>query len=157
MIHTIGYSKLTPAKLVDLVAKLGIDTVIDARSVPVTRCAGFGRRQLETLLGSKYEWRGPDLGGRDPGVTTEGLASIRAADKKGKRQLVMCTEHIPADCHRHWAIGLPLASGRKPLEVFHLFGDEVIEVKELHRAMLEDDDYSFTALGAHIAMMSSAD
>jgi hypothetical protein len=148
-IYTVGYSRITPADLVKLVADLQIDTVVDARSVPVTRRSGFGRRQLETLLGAKYQWRGEDLGGRPPGATTDGLAELRAANTNGLRRLIMCMEHAPADCHRHHTIGLPLA--REGVEVFHIFEDEVLEARELQRSIADDDEYSCSTVAEHVS------
>jgi uncharacterized protein (DUF488 family) len=152
-IYTVGYSGITPAYLLKLVGELQIDTVIDARSVPVTRKSGFGRRQLESLLGSKYQWRGKDLGGRPPGVTAPGLAELRSADKRGLRRLVMCLEHGPGDCHRHWTIGLPLA--RQGVEVFHVADDELIEPIDLQHAIdAGAPEYDCWKLKDHIAELA---
>jgi hypothetical protein len=63
MIYTIGYQRLPLERLREIAEKLDA-ILIYCRFKPVSRKPGFGRRQLETLLGTKYEWRGNELGGR---------------------------------------------------------------------------------------------
>ena len=101
-IYSWGYDNSTPDRLEELAETLAA-RVIDVRSVPNSRRPGFGRRQLEALLGVRYVWKGETLGGRAPGVTPQGLAYLRSLPPE-ENVILLCKEAAPGDCHRHFAI-----------------------------------------------------
>jgi uncharacterized protein (DUF488 family) len=136
MIYTLGYAKLTPRTLVELLDRFAIASLVDVRSSPRTRVAGFGNRQLESLLGYRYVYRGDELGGRPPGVSERGLDRLSTHQNVA----IMCMEEAPGDCHRHHAIALPLAR-RTSVECLHIYRNELIEPTELQRAIDTDTDY----------------
>jgi uncharacterized protein (DUF488 family) len=140
-IYTIGYQRLHAADLRRVMDVLGCDVLIDVRSVPSSRRPGFSRRALTDALTGRYEWRGDVLGGRGHGPQ---LSALRALLDDSRTVLVMCQEEAPGDCHRHYAIGLPLA--RMGATVTHVYRDELIEANELQRAMDEDRDYECEVL-----------
>lgn len=135
MIYTIGYQRITQGQLLHAAQALDA-TVVDVRSVPSSRKPGFSRRALETALGGRYEWHGDQLGGR-PGPTTEGLAWI---ERQTRSVLLLCLEEAPGDCHRHHAIGAPLA--QRGVEVRHIFRNEVFTAAELARVIDTDEEYA---------------
>lgn len=144
MLYTIGYAKLTPALLVKTLDRFSIATLVDVRSSPRTRVAGFGNRQLETLLGPRYAYRGNELGGRPPGVSERGLlwlAHLAACNEAvGDHTAIMCMEEAPGDCHRHHTISLQMVA-RRAADVRHIYRNELIEATELQRAIDTDTDY----------------
>lgn len=140
-IYSVGYQKLTPAGLAELVRGLGA-VLIDVRSHPAGRVRrGFGKSDLQALLGPLYEWHGKALGGKGKGVTAAGLDML-AADPR--RLLLMCMEHAPGECHRHHTIAVPLLA--RGVVVRHVYEDQVVAADELQRAIDRDDDYEFTSL-----------
>lgn len=141
-IYTIGYQRLTPRALERIADALGIELVIDVRSVPSSRKPGFSRGALSALLGDRYEWRGDTLGGR-PGPTAAGLTALA---REPRRVLLLCLEEAPGDCHRHRTIAVPLAKRR--IAVTHIFRDELIAASELQRAIDDGDEYGCELLPA---------
>ena len=133
MIYTIGYARLRPPDLLAAVAALDA-TVLDCRSVPSSRRPGFSRGALGALLGPRYEWH-PELGGRQAEVPAAALDALAA---RPGTSLLLCLEEAPGDCHRHRMIATRLA-----VPVTHLYQHELIDARELQRAIDEDDDYVF--------------
>jgi hypothetical protein len=125
---SIGYQGLRPERLREIVDTLGL-TVIDVRSSRNTRCAGFGSRQLETLLGDRYRWE-PRLGGRTT-ITDDALAWLRDREAEGET-LLLCCEPGPWDCHRHLAIAARLLP---ELDVAHIVGDDVFLASSVQAAI----------------------
>ena len=145
-IFSVGYQKLTPTKLVKLVKDLDC-VLIDCRSYPSGRVKkGFSRLDLTVALGTRYEWHGTELGGKGRSVTREGLDRLQADPR---RLMLLCMEHSPGDCHRHHTIAVALA--KEGVVVRHIYEDEVIDAPELQRAIDEDDEYEYEALGEVIA------
>jgi hypothetical protein len=140
MIFSIGYQGLVgPEVLLRLATRLDA-TVVDVRSVPTSRKRGFGRRQLDGLLGGRYQWRGDVLGGRGDGPTAEGLNALTTPPEAlfGHPNLVlMCMEEAPGECHRHHAIAVPLLD--LGIDVQHIYRDEIVLASALQEA-LDDPD-----------------
>jgi len=131
MIYTIGYQFLSPERLQEIASSLNA-VVIDVRSSPSGRVKrGFSRSDLQSLLGSQYEWLGNLLGGRSM-IAKAGLAYLDRFDNVSTNCILMCQEHDPSDCHRHHDICAPYF--RKAL---HIFDDELYSVLSL-----ESDDPS---------------
>ena len=133
MIYTVGYQRYTLDSMRDLVDAIGVDLVIDVRSVPSSRKLGFSRKALSDAFGARYTWRGERLGGRGGGPTQSGLAEL-AADPRDV--LLMCMEHLPGDCHRYHAIALPLAE--RQIECWHVVDQELIETAQVSRAIASE-------------------
>lgn len=153
MILTIGYQNLRPAELLSLATQLDA-TVIDVRG-SLSRCkSGFGPRQLEALLGDRYQWRGDKgLGNRHPNyVTDEGIAWLAEQDRADRVLILMCQEEAPGECHRHNLIAtalLPLG-----VDALHICDDEVVSASDLERAMRSDSDYDCVSLESFLSTAS---
>jgi hypothetical protein len=158
MILTIGYEHITPDTLAARAKALGA-IVVDCRSSVARTKAGFGKRQLATLLGADgYTWQGAILGGRGEGVTPAGVEWLRAENRaregQGVNLLLMCQEGAPGECHRHHQIAGPHFP-----DAIHVYdpgeGDDAVEVitaRELARALAADDvDYARTGWADLIA------
>lgn len=140
MIYTIGYDHMKgTSELLRAIDSLSIERVIDCRSVPTSRHAGFGGRQLHRLLFHRYEARGHELGGRGAGPTKAGLDYL-ATLPDSPNVLLLCKEESPAACHRHRDIAIPLYR-KHGLDCTHIFRDELIRASELQSAIDEDRDY----------------
>lgn len=149
MIYTIGYARLTPAKLATILDLLRVGELLDTRSSPRTRVAGFGWKQLRDRFPALYEYRGDSLGGRAP-IEPTALEWLAQRSREYARPIMlMCMEESPGECHRHHAIALPLA--QQGAEVLHIYRSEVIEPQELQRSIDADDDYDCEDLFSHAA------
>lgn len=125
MIYTIGYQYLTPERLKEISRKLKA-IVIDVRSNPRFRVKrGFSKSELESLLGSQYEWKGGLLGGRAM-IQRAGLDYLDQFDNVEHNCILMCQEHDPSECHRHWDICS--VHFRKAL---HIFEDDLYSVPSI--------------------------
>ena len=125
MIYTIGYQFLSPERLKEISRKLKA-VVIDVRSNPRGRVKfGFSKSDLESLLGSQYEWLGGLLGGRAM-IAKAGLAYLDKFDNVDTHCILMCQEHDPSECHRHWDICS--VHFRKAV---HIFEDELYSVSSI--------------------------
>lgn len=150
-IYTIGYAKLTPVRLREVMDLLQIGELMDCRSSPRTRVAGFGNRQLAAFFGeARYSWKGALLGGR-MAILPESIADL-AALARVERVMLMCMEEAPGECHRHYDLGMPLeAMGAR---VFHVFRDQVVAAADLQRAIdtqhtMSEDEYDCEDLYEH--------
>ena len=133
MIYTIGYQRLSLDRL-DAILKALNAQLIDCRNKPVSRIRGYHSGQLERRYGPRYERRGHELGGRD-NTTSAGIDNLRTTAKK-HNVLLMCMEHAPGDCHRHFSICIPHFP-----EAIHLFEDDMITAGELEASIDEDREY----------------
>lgn len=138
MIYTVGHGgHKSAASLIQVIDDLGIKTLIDVRSQPRSRWQPWANRAaLSQALGARYEWRGDVLGGLGAGVDPLAVDALRGLSGN---VALMCAEKAPGDCHRHHAIGLPLA--RVGVDVMHVFERELIEATELQAAIDEGRDY----------------
>jgi hypothetical protein len=96
MIYTIGYATLTQSKLL-AIAELLDATVIDVRSIPRSRKAGFSKGALQALLGKRYEHI-PSLGGKPYKPPKRALTALK---ERQDNVILMCMEDNPIECHRH--------------------------------------------------------
>jgi uncharacterized protein (DUF488 family) len=148
-IYTIGHSTRCVAKLVELLRRQDIRTVVDIRRFP--RSAHNPQFNAETvaaeLAGSAIDYvHEPRLGGRRHGSAIDGanagwrntsfrafagymatiefqggLTEILELSRRGPLA-IMCSEAVPWRCHRSLVADALLASGR---EVFDIIGDRV--------------------------------
>ena len=118
MIYSIGYQKLTPETLEETLRTHNITLLIDVRSVPYSRKPQFNRKNLEQRFGlGGYIWKGDILGGKFGPAHEAGIDFLRQLDKEG-RQVLMCLENNPRDCHRYQDIGMRLL--QFGIDVIHL-------------------------------------
>jgi uncharacterized protein (DUF488 family) len=139
-IYTIGHSNTTLARFLDLLARHGIEVLVDARSQPHSRFSPhFNRPSLRASLarvGIAYRYLGDKLGGRptdpqyrlpDGRVDYERLAAapmyqagLQQLQREAatRRVAVMCSEADYRRCHRYWLIARSLMDAG--VEVQHI-------------------------------------
>ena len=136
MILTIGYQRLSPERLREIITRLDA-RLIDCRNVPMSRRPGFSGRRLGELLGERYVQAGHFLGGRGH-TTAEGIRWLRS---QSGNVVLMCMEEAPGDCHRHFDI-----CGPQFPEAVHIYQDELFTARALQQA--EDDDSDYEIIGS---------
>ena len=147
-IYSIGYSGLKPDDIAEIAEGLRA-LVIDVRGNPVSRQRGFGRLQLQGLLGDRYQWLGGSgLGNRPPKqeVTAAGIASIA---KFNRPIILMCQCFVPAECHRHTLIARPLL--RKGIDVRHIFNGCIIRASDLDNESISEENLPYDDLAEVMA------
>lgn len=156
-VYSIGYENLEPATLKHL-ATATDSTVVDVRASPRSRRRGFGRRQLEALLGDRYAAR-PDLGNHArTGLTWDG--GIDWLLRMPRDVILLCREASPGDCHRH-ALMLEIDARRRqrklpPIDLAHIYEDHLVLIADLEQAIRDDvDDYPATDLRAFLRRLAS--
>ena len=143
-IYTVGHSNQPLERFLDLLARHGIQTLVDVRSAPYTHFAThFNRPDLSAavaLRGIRYRYLGAELGGRPEGdeyygetghvlyykvakapFFLRGLDELLAEGRRA-RTAVMCSEEDPTNCHRRLLIGRVL--GEQGAPVIHLRADD---------------------------------
>lgn len=142
-VFTVGHSNHTPETFISLLARHGVDEVVDVRSAPYSRYAPqFNYESLQQMLGEiglAYEYMGGELGGRpadrscydaDGRVLYERVAEtdlfddgirriMRAADER--RVALLCTEKEPLECHRTLLVARALDA--RNVTVTHILAD----------------------------------
>jgi hypothetical protein len=135
MIFTIGYQRLSTDKLAGVLDAL----LVDVRSTPISRKAGYSGKALRERFGSDYLWLGDHLGGKTP-VTEFGLGEIAVYDRHPSLHCVLlCLEHAPGGCHRHHAI-----CGPHFPQALHIYQDMLIPAYSLQEAIeagIDECDY----------------
>lgn len=162
-IYCWGYGGKRPSDLLRVVHRLRITHVLDCRRRPRSRVPGWNAGSVTAALavgapGVTYLLRGEDLGGYPPGteipdppppVSDDALETLQqAACVRGERLLLVCAEKVPAECHRHMTIGLPLArkAAADPawwpieVEIRHVYEGTLIEPMELQASIDEERD-----------------
>ena len=150
LVHTLGHSRHTLERFIELLAARGIETVVDTRGQPYSRFnPQFNRETLGAALarrGIGYVWQGEHLSGRprdrrlygsDGRLDRQRVASspdfVRAIEAlaglaRGTRLVLVCAEEDPRRCHRRFLLTPPLIA--RGLRVVHLRGDGRIEPEE---------------------------
>ncbi|HEX2448706.1 MAG TPA: DUF488 domain-containing protein [Methyloceanibacter sp.] len=129
-ILTIGHSRHSLGRFIELLEEAGATAVADVRSAPMSRFSPhFNKNALAVLLAEReiaYLFLGKELGGRPerPEMYTDGVADYEkmAASPKfqaGIARLIeaaqqnriaaMCSEADPLDCHRCLLVARALA------------------------------------------------
>jgi uncharacterized protein (DUF488 family) len=139
-LYTIGHGNHPIDRFIELIRGVGIESIIDVRSIPFSRFAPqFNKAVLEKSLGSAhigYHYLGDLLGGR-PGAGNIKTplsfeeATARASFQDGLRRLsalysagrsaVMCAERDPNRCHRKHLIARAIVSAGGT--VIHILDD----------------------------------
>jgi uncharacterized protein (DUF488 family) len=146
-LYTVGHGNHPIDRFIELIGSVGIELVIDVRSVPFSRFAPqFNKAVLEKSLGSAhigYYYLGDLLGGRPGAGNTKAPlsfeeATTRASFQDGLRRLsalsgagrsaVMCAERDPNRCHRKHLIARAVVSGGGT--VIHLLDDGALVPEE---------------------------
>ncbi len=144
-IYTIGHSNRTIGEFLELLAKNGIELLVDIRLFPASRTnPQFGQRRLarslekagigyvhEPRLGGRRRaakdskntgWRNASFRGYADYMATEdfqaGLMALLRAAKK-KTTAIMCAEAVPWRCHRNLVADVLKHAGR---DVYHITG-----------------------------------
>ncbi len=156
VIFTIGYAALpSPAALDGLVGPNRL-TLVDVRGVPRSRKPGWHGAALRGRFGHSYIQKGKVLAGpKYGGVTLEGLEWLRKmAPTTVGPMLLLCAEHAPGDCHRHFSIATALLPD---IECYHIFEDHIVTATDLEAALTDgdtdEDEYlaeDFTACVARV-------
>lgn len=103
-IFTVGHSNKSLAAFIELLAGVGMETLIDVRSRPYSRyCPWFNKNSLAAELpanGIYYVWMGDQLGGM--GKNRDFNGGIERALEMAQLSMtaVMCSEAKPSSCHR---------------------------------------------------------
>lgn len=145
MIYTLGHSRHSIEKFIELAKGARVGLIVDIRSVPRSRfCPQFNRDALRANLaraGVRYEYLGDHLGGRsnDPSVykngtiqydllaqTREfayGLSALKGLDEHspGNSVAIMCSEADPIACHRTLLVAR--FGSAQGLEFSHVYPD----------------------------------
>lgn len=149
VIYTIGHSDLPVEKWLSILLNLGIEVLIDVRSVPYSRYTPQANREpLEQVVedaGIDYIFMGAALGGRpkdEDACDVQGEVSYSrlaktSAFRNGLASLLgeasrhtvclLCSEEDPSRCHRGLLIGEELSG--QGTEMRHIRGDGSIETQ----------------------------
>jgi len=146
VLYTVGHGNHPIGRFIQLITGVGIELIVDVRSVPFSRFAPqFNRQTLENSLksaGVRYCYLGDQLGGRPERSETAMGPGEKAAprsfeDGLGRlstlaasvRSAVMCGEMDPARCHRKHLITPAMVS--VGWDVVHVLADGTL-VPERH-------------------------
>jgi uncharacterized protein (DUF488 family) len=138
MIYTVGYQKLPIRRLDDLLECLEIDLLVDCRKRPFSTINGYSCGALKARYADKYVMKGEMLGGG--GQTTQDGIDWLLHTSATKNVMLMCMEDFPMDCHRHTAICAPHFP-----DALHYYDGQLIEAKEMERAIQDDLECKVTA------------
>jgi uncharacterized protein (DUF488 family) len=139
-IYTVGYDHMSPKRLIEVLDALDVVLLIDCRSKPWSRIPGFDKATLMRSLGTRYEWRGRELGGLGDGPQAAAIEVLAASARaKSRNVALLCKEEAPAACHRHSDIAVPLLK-KHGIDCVHVFQDELVLASELERALQTNSD-----------------
>lgn len=143
MIFTIGYQRLAPDRLSEIVNRLDA-LLVDVRAKPHSRKAGYGNKQIQARFGEAYIWQGRLLGGPGGGgqTTQDGINWLKA--QKRRTLLLMCLEEAPWDCHRHHLI-----CGPHFPNAVHIHQGDMIFARDLTKYLADDKAETYTVRPAH--------
>lgn len=135
-IYTVGHASHERATFLSLLARHGVNMVIDVRSQPVSRyMPHFSKDALSASLklwGVSYVYFGRELGGRPEGPAIAAAVSFsRGVDRvmeywrQAWRLALLCGEEDPRRCHRACRIAPELLL--RGARVVHIRGDGRLE------------------------------
>jgi uncharacterized protein (DUF488 family) len=125
MIYSIGYQKRTWEQVKAVMDETGVNILADVRSWPFSRHSGkyeFNRNQMEQALGSRYQWMGNVLGGKNGPAKEGGVGRLAALHANEHILMLLCMEDHPCDCHRLYDISRRLLKGYD-IDVLHRVDD----------------------------------
>jgi uncharacterized protein (DUF488 family) len=148
-IYTIGHSRHSAERFVQLLRQHSIARLVDVRSYPASRWSPqFSKVALAQMLAShaiEYVFLGRELGGRPEGPefyrpdgTVDCERRSQAPDfqagverlvglARGRRTVILCAEEDPARCHRNLLVAPALR--RAGMTVVHVRGDGRLETE----------------------------
>ena len=156
---TIGHSNHTFEDFLGLLKKHNVDCVVDVRSAPYSKYAGwFNKREIQASLGDnnvQYIFMGQELGGKrddqavkgDDGAVDfnkvvrtkdfqDGIDRVVMGLNKGFVIALMCAEKEPTKCHRFFLVSNELS--QRGVSVTHILSDgESVSHEELEARILE--------------------
>ncbi|MEE9275011.1 MAG: DUF488 domain-containing protein, partial [bacterium] len=163
LLWTIGHSRHTAARLLDLLEGQGVSRLIDVRSVPYSRRhPQHNRERLAAALegrGIAYHWEGEALGGRPDKAGRADLCGPDGAPDWGKVRAepefrealarlrrhaeerpsaILCAEEDPRRCHRLHLVSAAWAE-EVGEEIFHIRGNGRVETQKEVAPPLADD------------------
>lgn len=135
-IYTIGHSGHERAAFLSLLARHGVNMLIDVRARPVSRyMPQFSKDALETSLrlwGVTYVFLGRELGGESSGSGIEAAVTFaRGVDRimeywrQAYRLALLCAEEAPGRCRPACRIAPALLA--RGARVIHIRGDGSLE------------------------------
>lgn len=135
MIYTIGYARLTPARLQEIVE--GLDALLfDVRHVPRSRKPGFSASSLMDRFDWRYQSWGLSLGGSG-NTSPDGIRALKQVNGFVTRPVIlMCLEESPGECHRHHDI-----CGQHFPDAIHIYQDELLTARSLQNSITRDVEY----------------
>lgn len=157
-LFTVGHSNQTSEDFLALLARHGIEALVDVRSAPYSRYVPhFNKRELQQAIqdaGLRYVYLGRELGGRpddpalydDEGHARYDLIAETDAFNDGVERLktgvasyrvaLMCSEEDPTDCHRRLLVGRVMR--RDGYRVLHIRGNgEIMDDVQLDPTILQ--------------------
>jgi uncharacterized protein (DUF488 family) len=148
-VYTIGHSNRSTESFLKLLSDIGIQVLVDVRSIPRSKVASqFDSALLKVALaknGIKYLYFGREIGGRpsNPALyDAEGHALynliaqspifLTAIERLIKglekyRVVIMCSEEDPTECHRRLLIGRVLSE--KGVQELHIRADGRVQTE----------------------------
>jgi uncharacterized protein (DUF488 family) len=168
-ILTIGHSRHSWERFLDLLGEARVETLADIRSTPRSRfLPHFNQHQLAAALATRnvdYMFLGRELGGRpqNPALYTDGVADYEkmaasAEFRRGLERLMetaarrsvaaMCSEADPLACHRCLLVGRALAE--HGADVRHILASgEIVAHTEVEDRLLSLEKMAGEDLLAH--------
>jgi uncharacterized protein (DUF488 family) len=144
MIYTIGYARLSPERLHELVIRFDC-TLIDVRGAPFSRKPGFSGKALRQRFGERYLYAGNRGLGNKNGqhVTEEGIALLKPFDGRKKRHaMLMCLEEAAWECQRHRQICGPYFPA-----AMHIVGPDLFFADDVEAGLVAGPPYTFKSFG----------
>jgi uncharacterized protein (DUF488 family) len=134
-LFTIGHSKHTIEKFIELLSLHKIAHLVDVRTFPSSRFSPqFNQPALEAALkvaGIQYHYEGKTLGGRgresydELRKTSPFRQSLKELEQLSQEAptAIMCAEENPYQCHRRFLIARSLWQDRDFRQVLHIRQD----------------------------------
>lgn len=157
-LYTVGHSTNSQEQFLWLLARHGINTLLDVRSTPFSRYASqFNEGVLGSFLesnGIRYFAAGKPFGARredarlypngfldfelvrQTDIFRRGVEHVLARLRNGENVALMCTEKHPLDCHR--AIMVARGFELVGIEVWHILQDaSLLSQHDLNEQLLD--------------------
>lgn len=156
-VYTVGHSNHPIESFLQLLGKYNVNCICDVRSMPYSKyCEQYNREKIKELLSEhkiEYLFFGEEFGARrqeadllTDGMTDfekvaknkeflKGIERIKLGIKKNYKIALMCTEKVPAECHRSILVARRLSE--IGIEVQHILADgTTIKQEKLEEELL---------------------
>jgi uncharacterized protein (DUF488 family) len=139
-LYTIGHSRHSQQRFLELLRKHGIEVLVDVRSQPYSKWAPHFKRELLSIwlpaAGVEYVFAGLELGGKvDYDERLGAQDFVESIDRlaglaRERVTAIMCAEENPERCHRRLLLTPPLIG--QSVKVLHIRGDgELVSEEQL--------------------------